>query len=252
MPRKVREKSSTGIYHVMLRGINGQTIFKCNEDYEDLIQTLKEYKRKSGYEIYAYCLMSNHIHLLIKEIKEDLEIVFRRIGARYVYWYNWRYKRSGPLFQGRYKSEVVEDDQYFLTVMRYIHQNPIKAGIEKDIARYPWSSYNEYLGKKGICDTEFALSLFSHNEKRAISLFKEFNIQENDDECLEYKGPVRLNDEEATKMIIRIAGVQRPRQVQDFEKGKRNEVIKKLKDSGLSIRQIERLTGISFGIIRSI
>ena len=98
MSRKAREKSSTGIYHVILRGINGQIIFKDNEDYKKLIQTINEYKEISGYEIYAFCLMNNHIHLLMKEGKEDLGIVFRRIGASYVYWYNRKYKRRGHLF----------------------------------------------------------------------------------------------------------------------------------------------------------
>jgi REP element-mobilizing transposase RayT len=111
--------------------------------------------------------MSNHIHLLIKEGKEDLGIVFRRIGSKFVYWYNWKYKRSGHLFQDRYKSEVVENDKYFLTVLRYIHQNPVKAGIVGSMIKYPWSSYNEYFGKNGICDISFVLSLFSESEKRA-------------------------------------------------------------------------------------
>ena len=98
MPRKAREKSSTGIYHVVLRGINRQIIFEDDEDYEKLLDTLKEHKETSGYEIHGYCLMSNHMHLLIKEGEEDLGIVFRRIGASYVYWYN----RRGHLFQDRY------------------------------------------------------------------------------------------------------------------------------------------------------
>ncbi|HHY25099.1 MAG TPA: transposase, partial [Clostridiaceae bacterium] len=113
----------------MLRGINGQVIFHDNKDYEKLIQTIKEIKEISKYEVYAYCLMTNHVHLLIKERNEDLGIVFRRIGAKYVYWYNHKYKRRGYLFQDRYKSEAVESDEYLLTVLRYIHQNPVKAGI---------------------------------------------------------------------------------------------------------------------------
>ncbi|MDD4569940.1 MAG: transposase [Tepidanaerobacteraceae bacterium] len=208
MPRRAREKSSTGIYHVMTRGINGQIIFEDNDDYNKFIQTIRKYKKICEYEIYAYCLMSNHIHLLIKEGKEDLGRVFRRIGASYVYWYNWKYKRSGPLFQDRYKSEVVEDDIYFLTVLRYIHQNPIKAGIENQIKKYPWSSYNEYQGKDGICDTRFALSLFANDKKRAIALFKKYNLEENKDKCLEYEERVRLDDIEATKMIKKVAGVE--------------------------------------------
>ncbi len=252
MPRKAREKSSTGIYHVMSRGINGQIIFKDNEDYEKLIQTIADYKEVCEYEIYAYCLMTNHIHLLIREGKEDLGIVFRRLGASYVYWYNWKYKRNGHLFQDRYKSEPVEDDQYFLTVLRYIHQNPIKAGIESDIAKYSWSSYNEYLGSSGICDTKFALGFFADNEKRAVKLFQEFNSKENDAQCLECKESPKINDAEAIEIIIKVAGVKNTNQIQNFEKEKRDKMIRKLKDSGLSIRQIERLTGISFGVVRKI
>ena len=152
MPRAAREKSSTGIYHVMLRGINHQIIFEDDEDYQKYLQTLKTYQEKSGYIIYAWCLMGNHLHLLVKEETEDLGIAFKRIGASYVYWYNWKYGRRGHFFQDRFKSEAVEDDSYFLTVIRYIHQNPLKAGIVKDITDYRWSSYGEYIGKPWICD----------------------------------------------------------------------------------------------------
>ena len=115
MPRAARVKSKTGIYHIILRGINRQIIFEDEEDSLKFLQTLSEYKEKSKYEIYAYCLMGNHVHILIKEGKEELGIAMRRIGASYVYWYNWKYERNGHLFQDRYKSEAVEDDKYLLT-----------------------------------------------------------------------------------------------------------------------------------------
>ncbi len=252
MPRRPREKSSTGIYHVMLRGINKQRIFEDKEDYEKMLQTLKEYKEKCGYEVYGFCLMSNHIHILMKEGEEELGKVFRRIGASYVYWYNWKYKRSGSLFQGRYRSEPVENDSYFLTVLRYIHQNPLKARIEKEITKYPWSSYNEYLEGEGFCDTKFALSLFSTDKKSAVTLFEEFNAEENSDKCLEYEEIVRIDDKEAEKIIKKTAKVSNTSEIQNLEKEKRDKIIKKLKKRGLSIRQIERLTGISFGVIRRI
>lgn len=110
----------------MLRGINGQIIFEEDYDKKKFIETIKTYKAISGYKIFAYCLMSNHIHLLIKVEIEDLDLIIKRIAGSYVYWYNWKYKRTGHLFQDRYKSEPVEDDEYFLTVVRYIHQNPMK------------------------------------------------------------------------------------------------------------------------------
>lgn len=252
MPRAAREKSNTGIYHVVLRGINHQIIFEDVEDYEKYLDTLKTYQKESGYIIYGYCLMSNHIHLLIKEVTESLGIIFRRLGASYVYWYNWKYGRRGHLFQGRYKSEVVETDSYFSTVLRYIHQNPYKARMVEKIADYRWSSFHEYIGKPKLCDTEFALRLFSDNRATAIKLFKEFNLTEGHDRCLDYDQGIRLNDTEAISFIKRTADVKTPTAIALFEKEKRNAVIRACKAKGLSFRQIERLTGISFGVIRRV
>jgi len=144
MPRSARKKSKSGIYHIILRGVNRQTIFEDEEDTEKFLETLAEYKKENGYKTYAYCLMGNHIHLLIKEEKEDLGIAMRRIGASFVYWYNWKYDRTGHLFQDRYKSEVVEDEKYLLTVLRYIHQNPIKADLVKDIKEYSFLQGDRY------------------------------------------------------------------------------------------------------------
>ncbi len=252
MPRVAREKSRTGVYHVILRGINGQIIFEDEEDYLKFYETLEVCKDKSGFEIYAYCFMSNHVHLLIKEGKEDLGIAFRRIGATYVYWYNWKYSRRGHLFQDRYKSEVVETDRYLQTVVRYIHRNPLKAGMVRELADYKWSSYGEYMHKKGICDTKFILNLFSKDKEVAKKEFELFNLQDNNDKCLGYLQVLRLNDAEATDIIKVISGVSNLSEVQGLAKDKRNDAIRKCKEEGVSIRQLERLTGISFGIIRSV
>jgi len=252
MPRNARRKSSTGVYHVVMRGINKKRIFEEEQDYQKYLDTLSKYKKICGYELYAYCLMSNHIHLLMKEGREDLGNVFRRIGASFVYWYNRKYSRSGHLFQGRYKSEAVETDRYFLTVMRYIHQNPLKAGMVKEIQAYPWSSYHEYIKNANLCDTKFALGLFASNAQQALKLWKEFNQEKNDDRCLEYDDGIRLNDSEAATVIQNVAEVKSPGEIQNFAKQKRNKAIKEFRRIGLSIRQIERLTGISFGVIREI
>jgi len=93
----------------------------------------------------------------------------KRIGTSYVSWYNWQYNRKGHLFQDRYKSEPVEDDVYSLTVLRYIHQNPLKAGLTDDIASYQWSSYNEYINQPKIVNIEFALKMF-HQIKQGTVL----------------------------------------------------------------------------------
>ena len=148
MPRAARRKSESGIYHVILRGMNRQQIFYDEEDYAYFIHLLDRFQDISHYELYAYCLMGNHIHLLLKTGEEPLDRVFRRIGASFVYWYNLKYQRVGHLFQDRFRSEPVEDDQYFLTVLRYVFRNPVKAGLCTKPEEYPYSNIREYIGAR--------------------------------------------------------------------------------------------------------
>lgn len=251
MPRSAREKSSTAIYHVVLRGINRQRIFEDEQDHQRYLDTIKTYKETSGYTLYAYCLMSNHIHLLMQAGKEDLGNAFRRIGASYVYWYNWKYGRSGHLFQDRYRSEAVENDRYFLTALRYIHQNPLKAGIVSDPQAYPWSSYSEYTGKAALCDTGFALALFSSEPKEALALWEKFNQQISDESCLEHDAGARRSDPEAAELMRSITGLQGPGELQNMAKQQRNALIRQLRQRGLSLRQLENLTGLSVAAIRT-
>lgn len=244
MPRTAREKSSTGIYHIILRGINRQVIFEEPQDHQKYLETLKKCQEESGYKVYAYCLMSNHIHLLIQEGAEDLGIAFRRIGASFVYWYNRKYSRCGHLFQDRYRSQAVETDGYFLTALRYIHQNPLQAGMVSSVADYRWSSYMEYMGQAGICDVDFALDMFASDRIEAIKLFREFNVTPIQDRCLDFNQDAILNDVQAGAFISSVSGVQNPSEIALFEKGKCSEIIKACKAKGLSCRQIQRLTGI--------
>ena len=247
MPRAARKKSSTGIYHVMLRGINRQSIFLDDEDNEKFMQTLKECKIESEFELYGYCLMGNHLHLLLKEGKESLSLVFRRIGARYVYWYNWKYKRSGHLFQDRYKSEAVESDPYFTVVLRYIHQNPMKAGICGSIGEYRWSSYNEYINKKGIVDCEYALGIIGNNS------FEKFMEEKSDGHCLELNDSgKRMTDEELIAKIEEVFKIKAI-MIQNEPMEKRNHILGSiLKIGGVSTRQLSRVSGVSTGIIWSL
>lgn len=248
MPRAPRQKSESGIYHIMLRGINQQIIFEDDEDYQKFIEILKNYKTVSGYKIFAYCLMSNHIHLLLKVVKEDIDQVMKRIAGSYVYWYNWKYYRRGHLFQDRFKSEPVEDDTYLLTVIRYIHQNPVKANIVKNVSNYEYSSYDEYIGTSNSwIDIDFALSMLDKEN------FIKFHNEINDDVCLDIsENEFRLSDNDAKEIIKKISGCSYVSEFQALEYKKRDKYIGKLKEKGLSIRQISRLTGVSFAVVRKI
>ena len=199
MPRVSRIRSKSGIYHIIMRGINCQTIFEDEEDYERFIETLKKYRETCGYELYAYCLMGNHLHILLKEGKELLEQVMRRICGSYVYWYNQKYERIGNLFQDRYVSEPVEDDTYFLTAIRYIFQNPVKAELVASTKDYMWSNYNEYLIKNKMTDVNFVLDMFNNNREIATKSFIEFINKPNEDTCLDIKENYRITDKDARK-----------------------------------------------------
>ena len=246
MPRQARKRSESGIYHIMLRGINQQQIFEDEEDNLKFLETLLKYKEQCRYEIYAYCLMGNHAHILLKEGKEDLTLVLKRIAGSYVYWYNRKYHRSGHLFQDRFKSEPVEDEAYFLTVIRYIHQNPIKAGMCKKIDEYKFSSYNEYINNATLIDTEFCLAIIDKEQ------FIEFNNEFNNSICLDISdSDFRLTDDEALKIIWQTCGCKSVSDFQKFDKVKRNCYIEKIHQQGLSIRQISRLTGLSRKIVEN-
>ena len=213
------------------------------EDYEYFISLLDRFKNISHYEIYAYCLMGNHIHILIKTPEEPLEKIFRRIGASFVYWYNLKYQRAGHLFQDRFKSEAVEDDSYFLTVLRYILRNPVKAGLCISPADYPYSNINDFLNEKKHslpCDI---------SEKELL----EFITQDEDDSCMDVAEAPRKGVTESTaKELIRNEfGDVSP--VINSENRESTELsIQRLSEKGLSIRQLSRLTGISKSIIERI
>ncbi len=251
MARVARRKSATGIYHIIIRGINRQTIFEDEEDNIKFIQTLQKYREICEYNLYAYCLMGNHLHILIKEGKEPLETIIRRICGSYVLWYNKKYGRIGYLFQDRFKSEPIEDETYFLTVLRYIFQNPLKAGIETKVQNYLWTNYKDYLKGNIRTDIDFALSLFHTDRKNAINSFIEFVNQENNDKCLDIPEKRPITDEDARRIIKEHCRVEHTTDIQKFDKNKRNSCLKDLKEiHNLSIRQIERLTGIGRGIIQ--
>ena len=244
MPRSERKKSSTGIYHVMLRGINKQTIFEDREDNEKFLEIIQDCKVLSEFELFGYCLMGNHVHLLIKEGKEGLDYLFKRIGARYVFWYNRKYKRCGHLFQDRFKSEAVETDPYFAVVLRYIHQNPIKAGLCKSLDKYEWSSYNEYIQRRGIVDHAFALDIIGE------SGFESFMNEKKDDTCLELAEPSdHLSDEELASRLEEVFKIKAI-MVQSEPKERRDSILAAaLKIKGVSIRQLSRVTGVSVNMI---
>ena len=245
MPRKARQRAESGIYHVMLRGIDRQLIFEDSEDYLRFLDIVQECQALCDFKLYAYCLMGNHVHLLLKVQNDGLETIFKRIGGRYVYYYNVKYQRVGHLFQDRFKSEPVDDDAYFLTVLRYIHQNPVKAKLCLKVEDYPFSSFAEYLHESTFVDTAFALSMIDCSE------FARFNNTPNSDTCMELVSPARraVTDTQAQVVIEKISHCKTITEFQELEEKKKERFIKKIYEKGVSVRQLSRLTGISKGMV---
>ena len=250
MPRVSRRRSETGIYHIMLRGINKQDLFEEDEDRGEFLDALFRYKEDCDVALYAYCLMSNHVHLLLKENEQSVSNLVKRISSSYVYYYNWKYARTGHLFQERFKSEPVESDDYFLTVLRYIHQNPVKANLVDQVEEYEWSSYADYLEKKRI-DYELALGLFGEFSKDPLGEFVRYNHIKNEDRCLDYKVRSKKSDKEVREIIKWAGQFDNVNEIQYVDSAKRKEVVGKLKRvTGISMRQIQRITGLSYRVVR--
>ena len=254
MPRSAREKSLTGIYHVILRGVNKKTIFHDDEDNQRFLTTIERYKSLSSIKLYGWCLMGNHAHLLLREGKDSLSSVLKRIGISYVRYYNDKYNSSGHLFQDRYRSESVEADNYLLTVIRYIHQNPVKAGLVTDPWLWKWSSCPVYYGLKtnqpDILDESFILSLFSGNISEASTKFKMHNEERSDVECLDHFSTIRLTDFEAQTEIKKVLADVSLDKVKDMPKNQRNELIRLVKKiRGIKQRQAAEILGVSQTLI---
>lgn len=232
----------------MMRGINKQTIFEDDVDKLRLLETIKRVKDISKMQIYCYCLMDNHIHLLMKETEESVSKVIQRISSSYVYWYNQKYERCGHLFQDRFKSENVETIPYFLTVLRYIHQNPVKAGLVTNVFECKWTSINEYFNHSNFVSTDLGLNWLSPDRSKAIQLFTDYMQVMNDDHCLD-DYVWRVTDNDVRSHLVRL-GVPNNSTLQQMEKGKRDAIILELKAlHGVTFRQLSRITGISKSVI---
>ena len=148
MARKNRKWFPGAIYHIMARGTYRQNIFKDDEDFKVFLLLMQDAKTKYGFKLHAYCLMTNHYHLLLETEQTEIWKIMKRINQIYAAYYNEKYRLTGHLFQGRYKSCLVENDSYFLQTSRYIHLNPVKAKMVPRAEAYPWSSYSTLIGMK--------------------------------------------------------------------------------------------------------
>jgi putative transposase len=177
MARKPRIEFEGAFYHVITRGNQRQKIFKDKDDFLKYLETLSNYKTRYKYFLYAYILMNNHAHLLAETQEIALSKILQGINQSYTTYFNRKYKTVGHLFQGRYKAILCDRDEYLVSLVKYIHLNPVRAKIVKSPDEYQWSSHPSYIKKAdgvNIIDTDQVLRMFSEDKQRARKLYSAF------------------------------------------------------------------------------
>lgn len=176
MGRKPRVEYKGAVYHVIQRGNNREYIFEGEKQKEYLLGLIKEYKRRMNFELYGFILMDNHYHMIVKTSEAPLQDIMHRINHKYSKYYNYINSRTGHVFENRYKGILIKDDKYLLSLLRYVHQNPVRARLCNRVSDYPWSSDLYYrknrLGE--IVDIDLILDIFSKDRPKAIKAYRKF------------------------------------------------------------------------------
>jgi REP element-mobilizing transposase RayT len=177
MPRPPRVQAAGAIYHVTTRGNRKQDIFIDTDDRARFLQLVQQAVDRLGWLCHAYCLMTNHYHLLVQTREADISQGMHRLNGVYANWFNWRHEFTGHLFERRFHDEVVEGQAHLLELTRYIVLNPVRAGLKNHAGEWFWSSYNATIGRleqPSFLTTTLVLSLFSDDSSRARELYPAF------------------------------------------------------------------------------
>jgi len=250
LSKYIREFSNSKIYHIIIKGIDESTIFYDDEDRNVFLNKLKVTKKKFKYKILAYCLMNNHVHLVISIENENLSKGIQSLIIRYASYFNRKYDRKGPFVQNRFNSKKVESQRYFLEVCRYVHRNPEKAGIEKT-DKYKWSSYHEYIGKEKIIDRRFLMHYLGND----INNFTEYTTKKESKQevnrLAEFEMIRKLSDDIVIKIILEKFKFNSVDEIINYFKNEKNyEKIKVLKEiQGTNPTQIRRIIRVSRRLI---
>ncbi len=237
----MRSRAESGFYHVMLRGNGRQLIFEDDADRREFLSCLDNAIEREGVSLIAWCLMDNHVHLIIDDPHDRLSTVMYRIGMKYAMYFNNRHQREGHLFEGRFKSSPIESDEYLVQAVRYVLNNPVVAGIST-LEDYRWSSYAEYCGERGLTNTKPILDMFSSVED-FVSFCREGAPVF--DGKLEFDNvPDQLVKEVATNIAIQL-GCTDLSKIKALSLKRRGAIVRALRDAGLTVNQISRLIGIS-------
>ncbi len=245
MAREARKLSRSGYSHVIMRGIAKMVLFEDRSDYLFFLKKMKSYSENTSVSICIYCLMDNHVHMLVYDPNTELSSFIKKLAISYSLFFNNKYERNGHLFQNRFISKPVEDDAYMNKVIRYILLNPEKAGICSAM-KYEWSSIFEYNNK--IAGTDMQVFRDMIRGYKGITDYLYSNEEIITDEY-EFEG-IRCDDKWAIKKSKEILGPIRVESISSLSKKERDPIIKKLYEAGIKESQIARITGLSRGVVR--
>ena len=238
-------RTVTGFYHVCARGMGKQLIFEGDEDRWEFLELMRDCCREEGVTVIAWCLMGNHVHLVLADYEDAMSAAMHRLLLTYARRFNKRTGRTGHLFQNRFDRRSLDTDRYLMAAIRYVHANPQEAGIAL-IERYPWSSFAEYLRAydndttRGFSDPSCVLELFGSAEGFiAYSLSTPDGSEPALCDMKETEWERRaFADKMAKSLGVPLRGVKAA------PPARRDTVIVGLHDAGFTVRQIERYTGI--------
>lgn len=235
-------------FHIMVRGIAKQIIFEDNFDNKYFLSLLKNYSIKHNIKVICYCLMYNHVHIECQDFDENISQFMCELCATYARYFNNKYKRCGSLFQRPYKKKLIDNEAYLLQVFHYIIKNPEKDGI-CPYQKYNWSSYRFVNSQSHFTDPEIILDILGGEslDNYLSTDIDEAKILSIDKFCVD-----KSSDYFAKKLIMAKFNIKTTSEIKSFSRDERREAILFLKKSGLSVRQIERLTGVSRGICQYI
>lgn len=197
-------------------------------------------------ELFAWCLMDNHFHLILRMEMGKLSHAMQLVQTSYAGYFNRVYGRSGALFGNRFKSEPIESEEYLLAAVRYVHNNPVKAGMCRNAGDYAWSSYNEYVGPEVFATTSLVLGIVG-----GAKGFEDYHRNGQDSVFVDVDDSPRgyITDDQALELARKVLGESGAQSVKSMDRRARNAALVKLKEQGLGVRQIQRLTGVSLGTI---
>lgn len=245
MPRKPRELSETGFYHITQRGNAHAIIFESDDDRRQFLRILKRLRDELGFRVIAWCLMDDHVHLVIDVVDCDVSSMMHLLERRYVSYFNRMHKREGHLFQGPFFSRPIITDEQLAATVHYVHMNPEKASI-CPMRDYRWSSIQEYKGKLYLVDTTTMLGYFGSLDAMLGFDGDPQNV------ILSYAGSRSMSDASVRDLAVDLLGEDALRTLQSGERTQRDAAVRALAVNRVPKRQIARLAALGVSTVSAI